>query len=118
VPFSKFFDARYLMAAQPAFLLLVAAGAVALVDALRVRTAAWVAAFALALAIAWPAAAGYLDFRKLPLRCGEFFLEPRILDLADGFCRRHVVLNTLVPDERYLLRAVVPDTGGSTRASR
>jgi hypothetical protein len=88
------------------------------VDALRVRTVALAAASALALAFAWPAAAGYLEFRKLPLRCGEFFLEPRILDLAHGFCRRHVVLNTLVPEERYLLRAVAPDDGGSTRASR
>ena len=109
VPFSKFFDARYLMAAQPAFLLLVAAGAVAVVDVLRARRVALVATAALAIAFAWPAAGGYLEFRKLPLRCGEFFLEPRILDLAGGFCRRYVVLNTLVPEERYLLRAVAPD---------
>ncbi|HEX5064640.1 MAG TPA: glycosyltransferase family 39 protein [Myxococcota bacterium] len=119
VPFSKFFDARYLSAGQPAFLLLVALGAVALVDALaaalrtrapaRARTLALAGAAALALAVAWPAATGYRDFRRLPLRCGEFFLEPRILDLAGGFCRRHIVMNTLVPEDRYLLRAAAPD---------
>ena len=118
VPFSKFFDARYLMAALPAFLLLVAAGAVASVGALaralerlgapRARAVGTACAGLLALALLWPAAQGYLDFRRLPLRCSEFFLQPRILDLAGGFCRRHVVLNTLLPEDRYLLRAAAP----------
>jgi mannosyltransferase len=118
VPFSKFFDARYLMAALPAFLVLVAAGAVASVaaaarllaalGATRARVATGACAALLALALAWPSLQGYMAFRRLPLRCSEFFLEPRILELADGFCRRHVVLNTLVPQDRYLLRAAAP----------
>jgi mannosyltransferase len=118
VPFSKFFDARYLMTGQPVFLLLVGYGAVTLFDAARgalaerrpelVRVGAAAVAAALALAFAWPAARAYVEFRRLPLRCSEFFREPRILDLADGFCRRHIVLNTLVPEDRYLLRAAGP----------
>jgi 4-amino-4-deoxy-L-arabinose transferase-like glycosyltransferase len=118
IPFSKFFDARYLMTGQPAFLLLVAYGAVTLFDVARralarrlparARAAAALTAAALALAFAAPAARAYLEFRRLPLRCSEFFLEPRILDLADGFCRRHIVLNTLVPEQRWLLRPAAP----------
>jgi mannosyltransferase len=118
VPFSKFFDARYLMAAQPAFLLLVAHGAVTLFDVARAalarlapqqaRLVSAACAAALALAFLAPAAQAYAEFRRLPLRCSEFFLEPRILDLSGGFCRRHIVLNTLVPEDRYLLRSAAP----------
>jgi mannosyltransferase len=116
VPFSKFFDLRYLMAGQPAFLQLVAAGAVACIEEAErrlrssapahARTASLALASLLLLAFAVPAARAHLSLRRLPLRCSEFFLEPRILDLASGACRRYLVLNTLVPEDRYLLRVV------------
>jgi hypothetical protein len=106
------------MAAQPAFLLLVAHGAVTLFDVARAalarlapqqaRLVSAACAAALALAFLAPAAQAYAEFRRLPLRCSEFFLEPRILDLSGGFCRRHIVLNTLVPEDRYLLRSAAP----------
>jgi mannosyltransferase len=117
IPFSKFFDARYLMTGLPAFLLLVGYGAVTLFDVVRralarthelARIATAATAAALALAFTWPAARAYVEFRRLPLRCSDFFREPRILDLSDGFCRRRIVLNTLVPEDRYLLRAAGP----------
>ena len=118
IPFSKFFDARYLMAGHPAFLLLAAYGAVTLFDVARgaisraipahARVATAACAAALALAFVAPAARAYQEFRRLPLRCSEFFLEPRILDLGGGFCRRHIVLNSLVPENRYLLRPAAP----------
>src|SRR5262249_26474342 len=110
--------ARYLMAAHPAFLLLVGYGVVTLFDVARralaralpahAKLAAATCTALLALAFVVPAARAYQDFRRLPLRCSEFFLEPRILDLAGGFCRRQIVLNSLVPENRYPLRAAAP----------
>jgi len=46
----------------------------------------------------------YMMFRTTTYRCSQFFADPVLLDLNDGFCRRYIILNSLVEDQRFILR--------------
>ena len=117
VPFSKYFDMRFLISGLPAFFLLVAVGSEALARGcaraaaglLRERgAAAWAHGAALALvaaAFAHAAAGVYAAFRATDVRCGEFVVRPELLDADGGFCARHLVLNTANPDQQFIVRS-------------
>jgi 4-amino-4-deoxy-L-arabinose transferase-like glycosyltransferase len=108
IPFAKFFDLRFAIAALPAFHLIVAAGVVflaeraaAAVRALGGSAAAARAAPPLAGALALgallvPSLGAYATLRTSRVLCGNFFQDHAILDADGGFCRKHLVLNSLV----------------------
>lgn len=114
-PFSQFFDIRYVISAMPAFFLLAASGVAAAADGgaglvRRVAPAAGAATLASSLALAvvaliftGTALGAYGVFRKTPVRCSEFFLAPRVLKMNDGFCPKQLLLNSMIPEHRFLL---------------
>src|SRR5262249_38305444 len=94
IPFSKYFDIRFLISALPVFFLAVAAGAGGAARALaglaararlRVPPAAvqGAALGALALAFALPALRLYERFRATETRCGEVAIRPQVIEAAD-----------------------------------
>ncbi len=64
----------------------------------------------LAIGIAVSNLAAYRTFRRTNYRCGEYFRAPRILSANDGFCRKHILLSTIIPTDRFLLRPSKRDT--------
>jgi hypothetical protein len=55
------------------------------------------------------AAAGvYQGFRRLDVRCSDFVNAPEILRVEEAFCVRHLVLNSMVLDQNFLVRPVAP----------
>jgi len=121
LPFPGFFDIRFVMAAQPAFFLVASAGIVGLgagatwllgrlgaspVAARHTGTAA-VALLCTALLLA--AGSAYATFRTTDYRCSDFPYKPEVLVKDAAFCRRHVLLNTLVPEDAWLLREQAGD---------
>jgi 4-amino-4-deoxy-L-arabinose transferase-like glycosyltransferase len=118
IPFAKFFDARFVIAALPPFLLVTAAGLLHLgrwAADLGARLGAGAGRRAL-VRVGVPALLGllivtaglraYLVFRGTDYRCSEFFTRPEILLRDDGFCRDHIILNTIYPGHGFLLRSV------------
>jgi len=121
IPFAKFFDLRFAIVALPAFLLIVAAGVAFLgrlaaagfrqrarlvapaVGALALRPV--IGALALLVLVA-PALRAYATFRSSRVLCGNFFQDAAILEADGGFCRRHLILNSLADTD--LLRARGP----------
>lgn len=114
VPFAKFFDIRFVIAALPPFLLVTAAGLLELGRwAARRLTAARHRAW---LRVGIPVALGsllvtaslhaYLVFRDTGYRCSEFFTQPELLSRDEAFCRDHIILNSIYPDDQRLLRWV------------
>jgi 4-amino-4-deoxy-L-arabinose transferase-like glycosyltransferase len=118
IPFSKFFDLRFAIVALPAFHLVVAAGVVFLgelaasgVRALRGPAGACVAPVAGALvvgALVLPSLSACATFRTSRVLCGNFFLDPAILDAHGGFCRRHLILNSLADPSLLRARSAAP----------
>jgi uncharacterized membrane protein len=118
IPFSKFFDLRFAIVALPAFHLVIAAGVVLLgelaaagVRAVRGSAGVFVAPVAGALALAAllaPSLEAYATFRGSRVLCGNFFWDPAVLDADGGFCRRHLILNSLA--DPSLLRERSPAT--------
>jgi len=117
VPFAKYFDMRFLISGLPAFFLLVAVGGDALargsargatallrspISAALVRGAVLAS---VAAAFAYSAAGVYAVFRATETRCGEFVIRPEVLAADDGFCARHLVLNTANPDQQFIVRS-------------
>ncbi len=118
IPFAKFFDIRYIIAALPAFLLVTAAGLVYL--------GRWAAGMAstrpgrggrqsliragvpalLSLVIVGASLRSYVVFRSTDYRCGSFFANPEILSRNDSFCRDHLILNSIYSEHRFLLRKI------------
>lgn len=108
VPFGKFFDIRFIIAALPPFLILVGSGLSWLSDG-----AAWVLArlgrlpdtsrtslsFLMEalclLLLAGSAVRPYLTFRRLRLRCSDFYYRPEVLHQEHEFCRRHLIYASL-----------------------
>jgi hypothetical protein len=121
IPFAKFFDVRFVMTALPPFHLITAVGfvvtgrlvarAIAQAGASR-RVAAGAGAAVVVAATLLPAAVGaraYLTFRGTRARCSNFVWAPGLLDRDDGFCRKHIILNSLLPHHaELLLRSVGP----------
>jgi hypothetical protein len=46
----------------------------------------------------------YRDFIRLKVRCSHFAFDPRVIAIMDGFCAKHLILNSLNPTDRYLLK--------------
>jgi 4-amino-4-deoxy-L-arabinose transferase-like glycosyltransferase len=123
LPFAKFFDIRFAMTALPAFLLLVAVGLHACAGLARgialrggagrrvVERTGAAAALALLIPLVAMDARAYLTFRETGLRCSEFPRDPHILRMKRGFCRDFLLLNTLLPENRYLLRPLGDGSG-------
>lgn len=122
VPFGKFFDIRFVMTGLPAFCLIVAVGVVTLGSLLshaalragssaaisRALGQALVALLTIVLVVA--SARAYVTFRVTRARCSNFVWTPSLLEENDGFCRKHILLNSLIPeDERLLLVPLEPD---------
>lgn len=113
VPFSKFFDIRFIMTALPAFFLLTGLGVICIarwVQRILFSGArypgAGLIAFILVLLLHYPSISGYLDFRGMRSRCSNFFHNARVLTEANSFCRRHIVLNSLLAEDGRILRPV------------
>lgn len=116
LPFAKFFDIRYVISAYAPFVILAGAGFGYSADAvarLAVRLGAaaqragkikGVCLATICLAIGMAAGQGYLAFRSTELRCSDFFQQREILQRNQGFCRRYILLNTIIPEDRYMLR--------------
>jgi hypothetical protein len=113
VPFSKFFDIRFLMPALAPFYLLVAAGTNALARvadkiALRVRgrtsAVSLVPPLVLVMLLVGLSLSTYREFIRLKVRCSTFASDPRVISIMDGFCAKYLILNSLNPTDRYLLK--------------
>jgi hypothetical protein len=110
VPFSKYFDLRFLLPSLPAFCLVVAAGADAAAGAVarglgaeqRWARAAALAAFA---AVAFvPAQALYERLRVAEKRCGDIVLDRALFTANDRLCADHLLLSTIEVEHQFVLR--------------
>ena len=120
IPFSKYFDIRFLISALPVFFLAVAGGVglaaegarrLATRAALAPRAASACAAAVLAsaaLAFFVPAAALYQRFRATDVRCGEFVVKPEIIEANERFCAEHLVLSTIYGPHQFIVRNLRP----------
>ena len=117
IPFGKFFDIRFVIAALPPFLLITAAGLTFAGQGLAEAASRWLpvdrrplAAVLFTALLALPllaqSAGAYLTFRTTDYRCSEFFLEPDILERDNSFCRRYLILNTLTPEYSFLFKPI------------
>ena len=108
---SMLFDIRYLAGALPAFILLIAAGVVSIAAvgqrlAVRawgapwMRTAEFRAVLIGCLVLSFGALSmdTYGAFRATQLRCSKFFRFPELLHWHEGFCQKHIMLNSLDPE--------------------
>ena len=64
-----------------------------------------------ALIFTGTALGGCRVFRETPVRCGEFLRAPQVLKMNDGFGPKQLLLNSLIPEQRFLLSS---DKGGRT----
>ena len=119
VPFSKYFDIRFLISALPVFFLSAAAGAGGVAHAVarlaargspRLAPAAVHAAVlgVFAVAVAIPALRLYERFRATDTRCGEFVIRPEVIEANDHFCADHLVLSTIYAPQQFIVRNLRP----------
>ncbi len=128
IPFAKFFDIRFVIAALPPFLLVSAAGIVflgrwamslgsprpALGSALHIGIPAL-----LSLVMVTASLRAYLVFRGTAYRCGDFFAQPELLSENDNFCRDHIILNSIYSEHRFMQRPIPrPKPADSDKPSR
>ncbi len=108
VSFEKFFDIRFLITTFPIFFLLVALGIVEtsriFKDRLKFRGSSLVG-IVLTLGLCAGLLSTFIIFRGTKDRCGNFFYYPEIMENNDGFCKRHLILNSLYKDDEYILTA-------------
>jgi len=128
VPFGKFFDIRFVIAALPPFLILVGSGlswlsdgaatALARLGRLPDTSRTSLNAFMEALCVVFlvgSAVGPYLTFRRLELRCSDFYYRHEVLHQEHGFCRKHLIYASLYRrDSAGMLRKYQPS---STRGS-
>jgi mannosyltransferase len=108
VPFGKFFDIRFVITALPPFLILVGSGLDWMIEGIAStlarlaplrnagRTSLGYLIEALCAVVLVGSAVGpYLTFRRLKLRCSEFFYRPEVMRQQNGFCRKQLILNSL-----------------------
>ena len=129
VPFAKFFDVRYLIASVPMFFLLVAEGisvtsraSACLISRFQAPTpdaparghcalvAAAICGFLLCLSVPT-----YLVFRQTETRCSDFFQRPEVLTAHNGFCEKHIILNSIHEPHSFLLKSVGDSSADSNR---
>ena len=128
VPFSKFFDIRFIMVGLPAFFILIALGMVTLSE-LSAKVLSQVkylahhqpnlASGVLAVLLSIytiEASRAYLIFRETKSRCSNFFHTKELLTQNNGFCREHILLNTFIPEDEYILKDRGAADYGSTAA--
>ena len=122
VPFGKFFDIRFVITALPPFLILVGSGLDWMIEGMAStlarlarlrdtgRTSLGYSIAALcAVVLVWSAVGPYLTFRRLKLRCSDFFYRPVVMRQQDGFCRRQLILNSLWRSDSFpILRKYPP----------
>ena len=58
------------------------------------------------LALLGASLAGYRVYRRTTFNCYDFFEQPGLLDRDGGLCRERIILNSLNPSDRFLLRPV------------
>ena len=116
IPFAKFFDIRYIIAALPPFLLVTAAGLVSLgrwaagldsTQPAKPGRQSWLGVgvpVLLSLVIVTASLRSYVVFRSTDYRCGSFFNQPELLSRNDNFCRDQLILNTIYSEHGFLLR--------------
>jgi hypothetical protein len=119
VPFSKFFSIRYAITALPVFTLLCGLGAARIADlagrALANRRQPWSPSWSpsqISRAVLLTVVAlllmaqlsAYAVFRKTTARCSTLYLVASVLTRNNGFCQRHIVLNSASPTGQYMLR--------------
>jgi 4-amino-4-deoxy-L-arabinose transferase-like glycosyltransferase len=119
VPEKRIFDIRYLIGSLPAFFLLTALGLVTVARALQSRLSRWgpsgrlrgitsreavVATFTLFFTVL--SIDTYLEFRTTKIRCSQFVRQPHVLELDDGFCTKHLILNSFYPPHSFIRREV------------
>ncbi len=56
-----------------------------------------------ALIFTGTALGAYGVVRESPVRCTEFFRVPRVLKMNNGFCPKRLLLNSMIPEHRFLL---------------
>lgn len=108
VPFGKFFDIRFVITALPPFLILVGSGLDGLIDGMASALAriaplrnvgrtspGYVIEALCAVVLVWSAVGPYRAFRRLKLRCSEFYYRPEVMRQQNGFCRKQLILNSL-----------------------
>ncbi len=128
VPEKRIFDIRYLIGALPGFFLLTGLGLVTIAAGVQRTLSRWVSSERLSWLASREAAVGaftlfftilsvdtYLDFRKMKVRCSQFAREPKIMEMHDGFCRNHLILNTLYPPHSFIRRKVERPEASSLR---
>jgi hypothetical protein len=106
VPFSKYFDLRFLISALPAFFLVVAAGLDAVARAApspRLRAAV---ALVCAAILFVPAARLHPVYRDSAQCCGDIVRDPAIFTASDRLCADHLMLNTIRAEQQWVLRKV------------
>jgi hypothetical protein len=115
VPFSKYFDLRFLIAALPAFFVLVAGGldaaargagraiAAAAARPARADAMAWASAALLAALLFAPAAQLYARVRDADRRCGDFVRDRALFYANDRLCADHLLLSTIHVDHQWVL---------------
>lgn len=120
VPFSKFFDIRYMITALPVFFVFLAIGAEAACFLLyktlerAPRATEWarpltmIVASGLVLFVIVRGLTIYSTFRKTDYRCSQFFLQDTLLTKHNDFCLRHIVLNSLAKPYRHILEKEKP----------
>jgi mannosyltransferase len=132
VPFGKFFDIRFVIAALPPFLILVGSGLTWLIDGSASalarlgrrpdtgRTSLNALMEALCLVFLAGSAVGpYLTFRRLELRCSDFYYRHEVLSQEHGFCRKHLIYASLYRrDSAGMLRKYQPSAKGGSEHPR
>ena len=46
----------------------------------------------------------YLAFRETKMRCSTFDLQPQVMTMDNGFCEKHLILNSLYEPHSFLLK--------------
>lgn len=116
LPFSKYFDARFLISSMPVFFLLAAAGSAGAANGIAaIATRAGVAlaraaplrdAVTIALAIAFllPAVRLYARYRVSERHCGDFVHHPEVLEANGRLCADRLLLNSIATEQQWILR--------------
>jgi hypothetical protein len=120
LPFSKYFDARFLISSMPVLFLLAGAGAVgAARGTVGLATRAGISAgraallrdaFALGLAVALvvPAARLHGRYRNSERHCGDFVHHPEVLEADGRLCADRLMLNSIATEQQWILRSLRP----------
>lgn len=118
LPFSKYFDARFLISSMPVFFLLTGAGAVGASRGIaRVAQRAGLAAqrtallrdavaFVLAIAFLLPAVSLYARYRTSERHCGDFVHHPEVFEADGRLCADHLMLNSIATEQQWILRSL------------